>query len=89
MKKVLCVDDEPRLLQLYQDELSEEGYEVILAQDGQEALIKFAKERPDVVIMDIRMPGMDGIHAMTSLLGRDRGAQIILNSAYPMYRGNL
>jgi DNA-binding response OmpR family regulator len=88
MKKVLCVDDEPSLLQLYKDELSEEGYEVILAKSGQEGLIKFEEECPDVVIMDIRIPGMDGIHAMTALMAKDRGTQIILNSAYPMYREN-
>jgi len=88
MKKVLCVDDNPSLLQLYHDELTEEGYKVILAKDGQEALKKFEHDIPDVVIMDIRMPGMDGIHAMTTLLGKDRGTQIILNSAYPMYRQN-
>ena len=88
MKKVLCVDDNPSLLLLYHDELTEEGYKVILAKDGQEGLIKFKEECPDVVIMDIRMPRMDGIHAMTALLGKDRGTQIILNSAYPMYRQN-
>ena len=88
MKKVLCVDDNPSLLQLYHDELSEEGYEVILAKDGREGLIKFEEECPDVVTMDIRMPRMDGIHAMTALLGKNRGAQIILNTAYPMHREN-
>ena len=88
MKKVLCVDDEASLLQLYQDELSEEGYEVILAKDGQEALMKFEKDIPDVVVMDIRMPRMDGIHAMTALMAKDRKTQIILNSAYPIYRQN-
>ena len=88
MKKVLCVDDDPSLLQLYQEDLSEEGYEVILAKGGREGLLKFEEECPDVVTMDIRMPGMDGIHAMTALMGKDRGTQIILNSAYPLYRQN-
>ena len=88
MKKVLCVDDDPCLLQLYQEDLSEEGYEVIVAKDGREGLLKFEEEHPDVVTMDIRMPGMDGIHAMTALLGKNRGTQIILNTAYPMHREN-
>lgn len=88
MKKILCVDDEPSLLQLYHDELSEEGYEVILAKDGQEALMKFKQDTPDVVVMDIRMPRMDGIQTMTTFLGKDRRIQIILNTAYPLYREN-
>ncbi|MDI6754050.1 MAG: response regulator, partial [Thermodesulfobacteriota bacterium] len=64
MEKILCVDDDLSLLRLYQEELSEEGYKVILAKDGQEALAKFSKEKPQVVILDIRMPVMDGIRTL-------------------------
>jgi DNA-binding response OmpR family regulator len=88
MEKVLCVDDDDSLLRLYQEELSEEGYKVILAKDGQEALMKFKKESPDVVVMDIRMPSMDGIQTMTAMLGKDRRISIILNTAYSYYREN-
>jgi CheY-like chemotaxis protein len=88
MEKVLCVDDDLTLLRLYQEELSEEGYEVILAKDGKEAISKLAKEKPQVVVMDIRMPVMDGIETMTLMLGKDRQVQIILNTAYPQYREN-
>ncbi len=72
MEKVLCVDDDLTLLNLYKIELSEEGYKVILARDGKEALLKFEKEKPRVVIMDIRMPVMDGIETLTAMLGKDR-----------------
>ena len=88
MEKILCVDDDLSLLRLYQDELIEEGYEVILAKDGKEALAKFSKEKPDVVVMDIRMPVMDGIEALTAMLGKNRQAPVILNTAYPQYKGN-
>ncbi len=88
MEKVLCVDDDPSLLRLYQDELSEEGYKVILAKDGQEALSKLAKEKPQVVILDIRMPVMDGIRTLTAMLGKDRQIPVILNTAFPQYREN-
>jgi DNA-binding response OmpR family regulator len=88
MKKVLCVDDDLSLLRLYQDELSEEGYKVILAKDGKEALAKFEKEKPQVVVMDIRMPVMDGIEALTAMMGKDRQVPVILNTAYPQYRDN-
>ena len=88
MEKILCVDDDPSLLRLYQDELSEEGYKVILAKDGQEALSKLAKEKPQVVVLDIRMPVMDGIGTLTAMLGKDRQIPVILNTAYPQYREN-
>lgn len=88
MEKVLCVDDDLSLLRLYQDELSEEGYKVILAKDGKEALAKFDKEKPQVVVMDIRMPVMDGIEALTAMMGKDRQVPVILNTAYPQYRDN-
>ena len=88
MEKILCVDDDLSLLQLYQDELSEEGYKVILAKNAKEALAKFNKDKPQVVIMDIRMPVMDGIEALTAMLGKDRQIPVILNTAYPQYREN-
>ncbi|MDO9210990.1 MAG: response regulator [Deltaproteobacteria bacterium] len=88
MEKVLCVDDDLSLLRLYQDELSEEGYKVVLAKDGKEALAKFEKEKPQVVVMDIRMPVMDGIETLTAMMGKDRQVPVILNTAYPQYRDN-
>ena len=88
MEKILCVDDDSSLLSLYQEELSEEGYKVILAKDGKEALSKFVKEKPQVVVMDIRMPVMDGIETLTAMLGKDRQIQVILNTAYPQYKAN-
>ena len=88
MKKILCVDDDPSLLYLYHEELSEEGYKVILAQDGKQAVEKFEEEKPQAVIMDIRMPLMDGIETMNALLGKDRQIPIILNTAFPDYKQN-
>jgi DNA-binding response OmpR family regulator len=88
MEKVLFVDDDLSLLRLYHEELMEDGYKVILAKDGKEALKKFEKESPDVVVMDIRMPVMDGIETLTAMLGKDRQVPVILNTAYPQYREN-
>ncbi len=88
MEKVLCVDDDPSLLNLYEIELSEEGYKVILARDGKEALLKFEKEKPQVVVLDVRMPKMDGIDTLNALLGKDRQCRVILNTAFPQYKGN-
>ncbi len=88
MKKILCVDDDPNILELYADELSEEGYHVILARNGKEALREFESEKFDVVVMDIRMPQMDGIETLTAMLGKDRQVRVILNTGYTQYREN-
>ena len=88
MKKILCVDDDPNILELYKDELSEDGYHVILARNGKEALRKFESEKFDVVVMDIRMPQMDGIETLTAMLGKDRQMSVILNTCYPQHRDN-
>ena len=86
MEKVLCVDDDLSLLRLYQEELTEEGYKVILAKDGKEALKKFEKESPNVVVMDIRMPVMDGMEALGRIVGKERKIPIILNTSYSGYQ---
>ncbi len=88
MKKILCVDDDLSLLHLYQEELSEAGYKVILAEDGKQAMEKFKEEKPQAVVMDIRMPMMDGIETLNAMLGYDRQIPIILNTAFPQYREN-
>jgi len=88
MKKILCVDDDLSLLYLYQEEFTEEGYKVILAKDGKQAMEKFKEEKPQAVVMDIRMPQMDGIETLNAMLGDDRQIPIILNTAFPQYREN-
>ncbi len=88
MEKILCVDDNPTILQLYKEEFSEDGYEVILAANAKEALMKYQSERPQLVVMDIRLPGMDGIELLNAILGKDRHASIVINTAFPQYRAN-
>jgi len=56
--------------------------------DGREALEKYQEEVPQLTIMDIRMPGMDGIEALNAILGKNRQAAVIFNTAYPHYREN-
>jgi DNA-binding response OmpR family regulator len=88
METILCVDDDSRLLSLYQEELSEEGYKVILAKDGREAVSKFIEEKPQVIVLDIRMPKMDGIETLTAMLAKDRQVHVILHTSYPQYKEN-
>jgi len=61
MPRILLVDDEPDLLQLLRYRLEREGFEVFWAEDGQEALQKLREIRPDLVVLDVMMPRMDGV----------------------------
>jgi two-component system alkaline phosphatase synthesis response regulator PhoP len=66
-KKILAVDDERHIVRLVQVNLERAGYQVITANDGREALEKVASERPDMVVMDVMMPYMDGFEALNCL----------------------
>ncbi|MBN2121210.1 MAG: response regulator [Candidatus Omnitrophica bacterium] len=59
-KKILTVDDEPDMLEILEVILSRAGYEVIQASNGQDAVIMAKEQKPDLIILDIKMPGMDG-----------------------------
>jgi len=86
MAKILIVDDEESIRLLYQQELSEEGYEVIVAENGKECLEKLDQETPDVVILDVRMPVMDGIETLGRIINKKKELPVILNTAYSSYR---
>ncbi len=60
MTKILVVDDEPDIVYLVEKILTNEGYTVVQAFSGSEALEKVEKEKPDLVLLDVMMPGMDG-----------------------------
>ncbi|KFB01559.1 ArsR family transcriptional regulator [Mangrovimonas yunxiaonensis] len=61
--KILLVDDEPDILEIVGYNLSSEGYQVITAENGMEAVKKAKKEKPQLIILDVMMPEMDGIEA--------------------------
>ena len=86
MKKVLVVEDDESLLLLYHDELAKAGYEVILAANGKEALKQLDRAKPDLVILDIVMPVMDGMEALGRIIREYRDVPIILNTSYPGYK---
>ena len=88
MAKVLVIEDEKSLRLLYQQDLQREGYEVVSAADAREGLDLAEREPPDLVVLDIRMPGMDGLEAMGRLLDRRPRVPVILNSAYSSYKDN-
>jgi len=89
MKKILVVDDEENIRLLYQEELEEEGYTVEVAAHGQEALEKVNTFKPDLVTLDIRMPGMDGVETLRKIREVQRNLPVILCSAYGEYRQDL
>ena len=62
-RKILVVDDEKNIVDVVAFNLHKEGYEVVVARDGEQCLLAFAKEKPDLVILDIMMPKMDGFEA--------------------------
>ena len=69
-KKILVVEDEQELVKAIQIRLGQAGYEVLFAYDGMEALDKARKEKPDLIILDLMLPKMDG-YKVSALLKRD------------------
>jgi len=85
-KTIMVVDDEESVRFLYREELEEDGYRVITAQDGEEALRKVKTDRPDLITLDIRMPGMDGIEVLHRIREIDKDIPVIMSTAYGEYR---
>jgi two-component system, response regulator, stage 0 sporulation protein F len=89
MKKILLVDDEDSIHLLYREEFEEEGYEVHSALSGTEALEKFNLLSPDLVILDINMPDMNGIEVLRQMKEINSALPIILSTAYHEYKQDL
>ncbi len=89
MKKILLIDDEESIHLLYTEELEEEGYTVYSAYSGEEALDKLGDIDPDLVILDINMPGMTGIEVLRRIKDINSGLPVILSSAYPEFKQDL
>ncbi|WP_028845295.1 response regulator [Thermodesulfovibrio thiophilus] len=80
--KILAVDDEKNILMLYKAELEDEGYEVITANSGREAIELFETHKPDIVTLDIMMPDMDGIQVLRQLKQKNPNVPVIMLTAY-------
>jgi two-component system chemotaxis response regulator CheY len=80
-QKILTVDDALYMRAMIKDILSGQGYEICEADSGEAGVETYEAEQPDLVLMDITMPGMDGISATKEILSADPSAQVIICSA--------
>jgi DNA-binding response OmpR family regulator len=86
MKKILIVEDEEALCLLYKEELTDEGYDVTAVRDAEAALDLLRRERYDLIVTDIRMPGRDGVELITQIVGLRKDIPIVINTAYQSYK---
>jgi two-component system response regulator PilR (NtrC family) len=80
--QLLIVDDEQSMREFLEIMLSQEGYRVLLAANGEEGLDVYKKERPDLILTDVKMPGMDGLDLIKEVHAVDSGVPIIAITAY-------
>jgi len=85
-KRILIVDDEENIRLLYSEELKDAGYEVDTAKDAKEAQKKIDIQKPDLITLDIRMPGIDGIEFLRRFRERDKTTPVVLCTAYSDYK---
>jgi CheY-like chemotaxis protein len=89
MKKILIVDDEEVIRMLYSEELEEEGYEVVTTGTGQGLIELMAVEKPDLVVLDIKMAEHDGLDLLQDIRKDFYNIPVILCSAYSSFKGDL
>lgn len=80
--KVLLVDDDPQLRQLLGDRLRTSGYHVIFAANGQEGIAKVQQEEPEVVLLDLEMPEMNGMAVLAEIRRCNTDLPVIMRTAY-------
>lgn len=78
--KILVVDDESKIVKLVRSYLEQSGFSVVEAGDGQTALIQFRREKPDLIVLDLGLPGIDGLE-VARVIRRERNTPIIMLTA--------
>jgi DNA-binding response OmpR family regulator len=89
MAKILIVDDEEGIRMLYSMELQDEGYDVLTLPDGRELLQVVDRERPDCIVLDIKMREYNGLDLLQQIRKRHYDLPVILNSAYSSFKVDL
>ncbi|MDK9701029.1 MAG: response regulator [bacterium] len=88
MKRILLAEDEAALRLLYERTFQKAGYEIKAVGTAQEAVAEATSSHFDCIVLDIRMPGMDGIEGMQRILASGKRCPIVLNTAYTSYKDN-
>ena len=89
MAKILVVDDEEHIRLLYSEELSETGYEVITAADGHKLIERIETEKPDLVVLDIKMVDYNGLDLLQEIRNKFYDMPVILCTAYDTFKEDI
>jgi len=89
MAKILIVDDEEHIRYLYSEELSEAGYEVITAESGFKLLERIEEEKPDLVVLDIKMLDYNGLDLLQDIRNRFYDIPVVLCTAYDTFKEDM
>jgi nitrogen-specific signal transduction histidine kinase/CheY-like chemotaxis protein len=81
-ESILIVDDEKDVLKISEKLLQRNGYTVVTARNGEEGILKYSQNSPDLVLLDIGMPGIGGIKSLQELMGVDSNAKVVIMSGY-------
>mgnify|MGYP001105414236 CR=1 FL=1 len=89
MAKILVVDDEEHIRFLYSEELTEEGYDVITADSGYKLLERIEEEKPDLVVLDIKMVDYNGLDLLQDIRNQYADLPVILCTAYDTFKEDM
>jgi DNA-binding response OmpR family regulator len=89
MAKILIVDDEEHIRFLYSEELAEAGYEVITADSGYKVLDRIETEKPDLVVLDIKMVDYNGLDLLQDIRNRFYNLPVVLCTAYDTFKEDM
>ena len=81
-ESILIVDDEEAVLKISEEMLSRNGYTVITAKNGEEGIIRYSENFPDLVLLDVGMPGIGGIKSLQEMMSVDSKAKVVIMSGY-------
>jgi len=89
MPKILIVDDEEHIRFLYSEELTDEGYEVVTADSGYKLLERIEQEKPDLIILDIKMVDYNGLDLLQDIRNKYYDLPVILCTAYDTFKEDM
>ena len=89
MRKILIVDDEEHIRYLYSEELSEAGYEVITLDSGYKLLEKIEAEKPDLIVLDIKMVDYNGLDLLQDIRNNYYDLPVVLCTAYDTFKEDM